>query len=179
MKIKHTLFLLLISSLLFNSKCKKQNTEPQLPPETTTGAMTFGCKIDGKVFIPKDGGGLSGLKTEYLFLGNGPGGGWFLNIGAANRIDNPRRNIGIETDSLLLIEGNSYELKKMKGFAYAHHLFDIISYQMKSDDTGILIITKHNQIQRILSGRFSFTATNVYDQNQKVNITEGRFDIRY
>ena len=73
MKIKHTLFLLLLSLFFINSKCKKEYNEPQLPPETTIGAMTFGCKIDGKVFVPKDGGGLSGLKTEYLFLGNGRG----------------------------------------------------------------------------------------------------------
>lgn len=179
MKIKNTLFLLLLSSFFLNSKCKTENIEPQLPPETTIGAMTFGCKIDGKVFVPKDGGGLSGLKTEYLFLGNGQGGGWFLNIGAANRVDNPRKNVAIETDSLLLIEGNSYVLKKMKGFAYCHHLSDIISYQMGPDDIGELIITKHSQTQRILSGRFSFTATNVNDQTKKVNITEGRFDIRY
>ena len=77
--------------------------------------MTFGCKIDGKAFVPKDGGGLSGLKTEYLFLGNGPGGGWFLNIVGANRALNSLPTVSIATDSLLLIEGNTYQLKKLKG----------------------------------------------------------------
>jgi hypothetical protein len=74
MKGQHVLFLLFFSSLLLNSKCRKDN-EPQLPPETTTGAMTFGCKIDGKVFLPKSGNGVPGIITEYPFLGNGPGGG--------------------------------------------------------------------------------------------------------
>ena len=176
MKTKHLILLLFFSSLLLNSKCKKEN-EPQLPPETTTGAMTFGCKIDGKVFVPKGSYAGPDISAQYLFLGTGPGGGWFLNIGAANRIDNPKKNISIETDSLLILEGNAYSLKSAKGFAYGRHLSDIISYQMNSGDTGELFITKHDQTQRILSGRFSFTASR--SNGEKVNITEGRFDIRY
>lgn len=139
--------------------------------------MTFGCKIDGKVFIPKDGGGLSGLKTEYLFLGNGPGGGWFLNIVGANRVDNPRTSMAIEADSLLLTEGNSYTLIKKKGSAVGSVLVGIIPYDMGQSDSGFLLITKHDQTQRILSGRFSFTASR--STGEKVNVTDGRFDIRY
>ena len=43
------------------SKCKKEKDQPQLPPETITGAMTFGCKVNEKVFVPKDGRGKPGL----------------------------------------------------------------------------------------------------------------------
>lgn len=176
MKAQQILLLLFFSSLLLNSKCRKEN-EPQLPPETTIGANTFGCKIDGKVFVPKGTITSPALIAQYLFLGNGLGGGWFLNIGAGNRVDNPKKNISIETDSLLLLEGKSYPLKNLKGYAYGRHSSDIISYQMTTADLGDLYITKHDQVQRILSGRFSFTATN--SNNEKVNITEGRFDIRY
>ena len=48
---------------------------------------------------------------------------------------------------------------------------------MWTNDVGELHITKHDQTQRILSGRFSFTAST--STGEKVNITEGRFDIRY
>jgi hypothetical protein len=176
MKAQHIFFLLLFSSLLLNSKCRKEN-EPQLPPETTTGANTFGCKIDGKVFTPKGTIISPALIVEHIFLGNGPGGGWFLNIGAGNRIDNPKQNVSIRTDSLLLLEGTSYPLKKLKGYAYGDHLSSIIPYGMNSNDTGELYISKHDQAQRILSGRFYFTATN--QNGEKVTITEGRFDVRY
>lgn len=180
MKLPLSLTLFFIAFLFLSLKCKKQNTntEPQLPPETTTGAMTFGCKIDGKVFIPKDGGGLSGLKTEYLFLGNGPGGGWFLNIAARDRSTTTSRpGISITTDSLLLVEGIQYELQKQKGYANGEHFLGLYTYKIIFPDSGTLIITKHNQTERILSGRFSFTATN--QNGTKVNVTDGRFDIRY
>ncbi|MBK8089232.1 MAG: hypothetical protein IPK31_15550 [Chitinophagaceae bacterium] len=179
MKAKCTLILLFSALLFLSLKCKKDNTkaEPQLPPETTTGAMTFGCKIDGEVFIPKDGGGLSGLKTEYLFLGNGPGGGWFLNIAAVDRSSNVLPRVAITTDSLLLVEGNTYQLVKQKGFAKGQYGLDLFLYQILSSDQGELFITKHNQSLRILSGRFSFTASTF--AGEKVTITEGRFDIRY
>ena len=42
--------------------------------------MTFGCKIDGKVFVPKDGNEQPGLYEQYVYLGNGTRGGWHLNI---------------------------------------------------------------------------------------------------
>jgi hypothetical protein len=174
MKAQHIFFLLLFSSLLLNSKCRKDN-EPQLPPETTIGANTFGCKIDGKVFIPQGRNGMPGLVANQYFLGTGPGGGWFTFVTASDK-DNI---IIIETDSLLLLENNSYSLKPMKGFAYGRHYFNLLSFQMNQNDVGTLFITKHDMQRHILSGRFSFTATNVYDQTKKVNITEGRFDIIY
>jgi len=175
MKTQHTLILLFYAFLFLNLKCKKEN-EPQLPPETTTGAMTFGCKIDGKVFVPKTSIDGPAITAQYIFLGTGPGGGWFLNLYGANRVDDPRTSVSIETDSLLL-QSNSYSLKKEKGSPVGSVLVSIMPYDMGLSDNGILEITKHDQTQRILSGRFSFTATN--GNGVKVNITEGRFDIRY
>ncbi len=178
MKSHLPLILLFLSCTLLSSRCKKQNNEPQLPPETTTGAMTFGCKVNGKVFVPKGSIDGPGITAQYIFLGSGPGGGWFLNLNGANRIDEPRVTIGIETDSLFVSAGNTYSLKSIKGFASARLLSDIISYRMTVNDTGELTITKHDTNQRILSGRFWFTATNVYDQT-KISVIEGRFDVRY
>jgi len=52
------ILLLTISFFLLSSSCKKNkptNPVDQLPPETQTGANTFGCLINGEVFKP--GGG--------------------------------------------------------------------------------------------------------------------------
>jgi hypothetical protein len=97
---------LLIVTLFTFSKCKKEKDQPQLPPETTTGAMTFGCKVNGQIFVPKDGNGKPGLYVKYINLGNGPGGGWYLNIPAANFQISPNTGVSIQTDSLLLIEAH-------------------------------------------------------------------------
>lgn len=46
--------LILLTAILLNTSCKKQNvnicTDPvcKLPPATQTGAHTFGCLVDGK-----------------------------------------------------------------------------------------------------------------------------------
>lgn len=178
MKRHLPLLLLFFSITLISSRCKKANIELQLPQETTTGAMTFGCKIDGKIYLPYGGDGYPGIIVEYPFLGNGPGGGWFLNIATRDRsISSSRPGISVTTDSLLLEEGNTYQLRVQKGYATGEYFLGIISYKISANDAGTLTITKHDQSQRILSGRFSFTATN--SNGDKVIVSDGRFDIRY
>ena len=88
--------LLLITFFTF-SQCKKKD-EPQLPPETTIGAMSFGCKINGEIFLPQDGRGRSGLRVEYVNLGTGPGGGWYLNIAALDLNSPSRPGVSVTTD---------------------------------------------------------------------------------
>jgi hypothetical protein len=179
-------FLICITALyVFNySNCKKDNTsEPQLPPETTTGAMTFGCKINGKVFVPRDGRGKGGLEPEYVYLGSGPGGGWFLNIPATNWVGSPTEAFNIGTDSLLVTEGNTYEFKlnsnfqTIKGTAYASYKNGSDAYPKLNSETGSLFIKKFDLTNRILSGTFFFTGTNT--NGVKLSVTEGRFDIRF
>lgn len=166
------------------NQCKKKTEEPQLPPETTTGAMTFGCKVNGKVFVPKDGRGRPGLYVQYVNLGAGVGGGWFLNIPAVNwePADIPSLQIG--TDSLLIAENSTYQFKidsnyqSVKGTAYAKYAIGSNGYIKLNSDVGELTITRFDQVNRIMSGKFFFIATNTVNR-EKINITEGRFDIRY
>ena len=166
-----------LALLLFTfSQCKKKTEEPQLPPETTTGAMTFGCKVNGKVFIPKDGRGRPGLYCQYVNLGTGPGGGWYLNIPAVDLQVSPNIGISVTTDSLLIQEGMVYQFKNTKGTAQVFY-YQAIEYHKLDNDIGELFIKKFDQINRIISGTFFFTGTN--STGEKINITEGRFDIRY
>jgi hypothetical protein len=176
--VSSSAILLLLLILFFNAKCKKESPAPQLPPETTIGAMTFGCKINGRIFIPKDGNGKPGLYAQYINLGNDQGGGYFLNIGAADRKARILEAVRIFTDSLLLEENKVYSLKKSKGYPvaeYENYANGLNAFEMLSQDQGELIITKH--AQRILSGRFWFDATN--NSGEKVEVREGRFDIVY
>jgi hypothetical protein len=161
--------------------CKKDKAkEPELPPETTTGAMTFGCKINGKVFVPRDGRGRPGLYVQYVYLGSGPGGGWFLNIPAYNYATD--MGVIIQTDSLLLEEGLTYEFKRIKGYPLALHevtrngMTEI--YGKLDNDSGSLFVKKHDKPNRILACSFSFVGTKI-STGEKISITEGRFDIRY
>lgn len=51
-------FFIVLTFLLTASSCKKQNSGPELPPETQTGAGTLGFKIDGKIYTASGGCGL-------------------------------------------------------------------------------------------------------------------------
>ena len=179
--IKHSVTALMLLLLLTNSQCKKKTEEPQLPPVTTTGAMTFGCKINGKVFVPHDGRGKPGLFCQYVNLGNVPDGGWHLNIPSYNY--STSMGVSIETDSLFLIEGQTYDFKTTRGTANAFYITNTSNggvdvFNKIDNDSGSLYVLKHDQTLRVLSGTFSFVGTNQSSGN-KIYVTDGRFDIRY
>ena len=90
---------------------------------------------------------------------------------------NESKGVYFRTDTLLLLTNNTYSFKREKGYPSAEYAEGMIDYFMDNNDSGNIVITLHDMNQRILSGRFSFTATN--GSGQKVNITEGRFDVRY
>jgi hypothetical protein len=167
--------LLLVTFFTF-SQCKKKDV-PQLPPETETGAMTFGCKVNGEIFVPQDGNGRSGFKVEYVNLGTEPGGGWYLNIAAFDRKSISRPLVSVTTDSLLISEGSTYNFKNAKGNAKAFYVTSGNVFSKLDNDTGQLKIIKFDQLSRIISGTFLFTGTD--ENGGKVNVTEGRFDVRY
>jgi hypothetical protein len=170
-------FGLLALTLLALNGCKKKDPAPQLPPETTTGAMTFGCKIDGRVFVPRNSFSKTGLYVQYVNLGSGKGGGYFLNIPATDWESKVIDAVRITTDSLLVEEGKTYAFKTTKG--NAHAAYDSgPEYQKLDQDPGELTITRFDRAQRILSGRFHFVGT---DQatGQQVRVTDGRFDVRF
>ena len=78
MKTKILIFLSILS-LLGCSKSNNVKTDPifQLPPETQTGANTFGVTIKGKVYIPRDPSG-------YTYGGITPRGMKLLGQNSAN-----------------------------------------------------------------------------------------------
>lgn len=105
-----------------------------------------------------------------------PAGGWHLNILPTDWTPSPTKGINIEADSLLVEEGVHYPFKYSRGFAPAFYGEGDV-YPKSDADSGSLYITKHAQINRILSGTFSFVDTN--SGGAEVNVIEGRFDIRY
>lgn len=172
----------LLFSCLFiaftSSTCKKKNEEPQLPPETTTGAMTFGCKINGKVFVPRGGSGRPGLKVDYQYVATGSEPGWYFVVAGADLKNSILQDVLIMTDSLMLTENTTYSLKKKKGFAFGEYQREY-EYFTILDDTAVntLHIKRLDPVSRIVSGTFQFTAKT--SAGAKVEITEGRFDVRF
>lgn len=170
-------FLSLLGLLLCLAQCKKKDPAPQLPPETTTGAMTFGCKIDGRVSVPRTAYPNPGLDVRYDYLGTGKGGGFFLSIPATDWAATPIQAVRITTDSLLVQEGKTYPFRTSKGSAHAEY-HATVDYVKLDHNDGELTITHFDPSRRIVSGRFNFVGTDNATGRQ-VHITEGRFDVRF
>jgi hypothetical protein len=155
----------ILTCILFtSSSCKKSRDNPidPLPPETQTGANTFGCFVNGQVFT--NGGSGGSLSAIYQFTN----GGYNLKITAGKGDINPA-SIGISTDSLQISQGFTYPLRaKMKGAAYAEYFnpsigVSINSILYKTKEliyNGQLMIKKLDSVNQIISGNFWFNAVN-------------------
>jgi len=179
------LALLLILTCFCSSSCKKdknKNPVDQLPPETQTGANTFGCLVDGKAFIPK-GSPLGGpiKKAAYQFVN----GSYYFVIAGSDR-SNPEdfSVVQLRSDSLQLSVG-SYLLSffDSSGYLGGGVTFSKISqpsirYFTNQVQTGELIIKKLDEIDQIVSGTFWFNAIDTAT-GKILQIREGRFDMPY
>lgn len=139
--------------------------------------MTFGCKIDGRVFVPRDEFSKTGLFAQYVNSGTGRGGGYYLNIPAIDWKANPNQGVSLTTDSLLVEEGRTYAFGTAKGQAQAFYL-EGTEYIKLSQNPGELTITRFDRTQGIISGRFHFVGTDL-STGKQVQVTEGRFDVRF
>lgn len=183
------IFLLIITSflLLSSSSCKKHksvNSVDQLPLETQTGTNTFGCLVNGQVFKP-GGAQLSGgsLSCNYQYLGTGIDGGYYLRLSGVKGNGSHQTAVSFFTDSLQLNETQkTIFTNKAKGKAYGQYLgtgSNIADwlYETSVNYTGELYVKKLDTVNQIVSGTFWFDAVSA--NGQKVEIREGRFDMRY
>ena len=173
--------------LIFSiTSCKKnKNIAPidQLSPETQTGKNTFGCLVDGKVFLPKGPSLNPILQCAYQYLQTNYSKGYFFQLGASQRGNKELEllSVSLGTDSLQISSGQSYKLKEGKGNAGAQ-VSKYSGYTMEfflttNSTEGELFITKLDEINQIVSGTFWFNAVN--ENGDTVKVTDGRFDMQY
>ena len=161
-------FIILILTLF---SCSKD----RLTPATQTGANTFSCKIDGKVFKPAESGGLSfggPPITVYNLHYNG-----FTLLASYNRTDNGQTPKDIVINLHYLQSIGIYELKNFPNAVYRYSYAYGPEYHTNNTYTGQINITRCDTVNKIYSGTFFFRAIN--DSTGKiVNITDGRFDVK-
>jgi len=180
-----SIFILLVINLACTS-CKKNTSTPtnpidQLPPATQVGANTFGCLINGQAFVPGNVAfGDAPVESNYQFLNNG----YFFRLVGTYGYGNNISSVGIFTDSLSLVQGDSLMFSSFgslqSGIATATYGGgpNIIYYNtFLPRYTGSLFITHFDSINQIISGTFWFNAV---DQNgDTVHVSNGRFDVQY
>jgi hypothetical protein len=150
------------------------SSKETLPPATQTGANTFGCYVNGKLWLPKGYDGTSNYIVSYdPTLDGGT-----LNITTYRYYGSGQKdeqNMTIYLDSLAM-EGN-YELYTPKYGAAIFSDWNKCTYQDISSfnyKIGNVTITKLDLQKSIISGTFQFV---ICQPNcDTIKVTQGRFD---
>ena len=193
MKTKILLFLAILSLVACSSDdATTKDPFAQLPPETQTGANTFGCIINNQVFYPRDG-------TSTLFNPGGRGlilwGDSSVPIGSGSYIELEIRNLqdGKPANSMIIhlqdlpqIGAGEYVWKEsnfynsidglMQNYVYAKVYDASVNgwrYYGSYENSGKVTITKYNNI---ISGNFS-GKLRLLNGAEEIEILNGRFDI--
>lgn len=181
-KIK--LLLLIIACANIFGNCKKPNNitdEPQLPPETQTGAYTFGCKVDGVIYKATGRASfLANQSVSYAYYSSDSS----FNISATNSATKKFRfsmtfkctNINLPST---LIEYYPYGVS-FQDISNGTAPSGSNTYNTDNLRTGNVTIKFFNgtlapgNFGSILSGTFDFYAINA--NGKIIHVTEGRFD---
>jgi len=171
MKTLQRLLLLILAMPLLASHCEKENFDI-LPPETQEGKNTFGCLINGEVFVK----------------GYAP---WMHPRISAYYYDGSSKHLTI--DSYLYPKGY-IQMHIENPFIDQQLKITVCYYAPRNGDysecfyfggrnVGNITITKLDTINKIVSGRFNFDGqcSNEFVNpvgDSIVHITQGRFDIK-
>ncbi len=144
------------------SNCEKDpDPTPQLPPKTQEGKNTFGCLVNGQVWLPKGGGLLIGLACDYSQ------GTLLINANNGNTDESIKINLLINDTGMIEINGEQNQnIYYRKGLNY---------FYADSLSIGYLTITKLDTINKIIAGTFYFDAVK---NTTRYEIREGRFDLK-
>lgn len=165
--------------LLGCSGCKEGALSPkeELPPATQEGLNTFGCLVNGEVWVPKPSINPAIHKLSYEYLKKEE----YFQISATRFFNNNgigvRQLITITINEGMTTTGNyildSPDKRKAKYVdleSGCRHLTDMTQ-------TGTLEITKLDTVNHIIAGTFEFT---VWTEGcDTIRVTDGRFDIKY
>lgn len=193
--MKTTLYSFLVFVLL--ASCTKDNPTPDpaslLPPETQTGANTFGCLINGKLLIPRDGTGtFGGANSGASLLGGYPNSTDYYELDIRDYKSERTAKILIHMQSVHLTGVDNYVIDESNGLSnvdgYDHNYLhckifneatNSYQYYRSYHNSGIFKITKYDFNNRIISGIFSCKIKNSVIPNDEIEIKQGRFDIKW
>lgn len=164
----------------------------QLPPETQTGANTFGCIINNQVFYPRDGtSSLFNPSGKGLKMWGDPSGNQEFNeLEISNFQDaKPTNSMVIHLHGLNQIGIGEYFWKNsnfqssidglMQNYVYAKIYDESVNgwrYYGSYENSGKVTITKYSNNNTIVSGNFS-GKLRLYNGTEEIDILDGRFDI--
>jgi hypothetical protein len=161
----------IFSCTLLSLSCKKD----KLPKATQEGKNTFGCKVDGEIYIAQiQGISFSGAKPIVVL--NSQNDGFTLSTIDSRTGESYSKRILIQLPYLQT--AGSYSLTSFPSYGqFELNYSPGPNYQTDDTHTGTVTITRCDLTNHIYSGTFSFTAI---DKNtgKVVKVTDGRFDVK-
>ena len=167
--------------LLGLTACNKDVDE--LPPQTETGANTFGAKVNGVYWVPARFGILPAddlLEARF----NSPGS---LLITAKNFSASPKETqfeiqiVGVDGPGTYLM--NKSVVRPTAAEPYAYYVRRVLTPEDEwitdTQYTGTVTITKLDTHNKIVAGTFEFQAGSTVNAGGVLTVSDGRFDIKY
>lgn len=191
--------ILILATIFFVASCSKNDDTSQaplnqLPAITTTGANTAGCLINGKVLIPKNGSQAIGGSPSFGINKN-QGNGFYPNkndywqLEIANKKDSDGMGIILWIKNMSAGNGD-YVVGQSNGELYSYgpnnnqvivgiRLNGINKTFFSAPYSGIIKISRSDLGIgiSIYSGTFNCILYNKDNPDEKIQITDGRFDI--
>ena len=194
MKTKILFFLIIMTVFACNKDDDPAPQDPiaKLPPETQTGANTFGCIINNQVFYPRDGKSelFSPGGKGLMIWGDPAGNQEFNELEIRNLIDGkPCSKMIIHLQNLHQTQVKEYVWKAsnfqssidglFQNYVYAK-IYDNATNSWKFygsyENSGKVTITKYANDNTIISGNFS-GKLRLKNGTEEIDILNGRFDI--
>ena len=192
--------ILILATIFLVASCSKKDDEPttpldQLPAITTTGANTAGCLINGQLLIPKNGSQAIGGSPSFGLKLNAGGnfhpptiGGDYFQLEIANKKDTDGSGLILWIKNMSAGNGN-YIVGQSNGELYnlgpnnnqiivgiTKNGFNKTYYS--GTDAGTITVTRFDYANGVYSGIFSSTLYNKDEPTEKIQISDGRFDIK-
>lgn len=177
--LTHFITLIFVFFLLTSSSCKK---EDDLTKPTQEGKNTFSCKINGQVYIPNGGGLLSPVKAISASVVRKNNGTNELSIFTTKSESELLEKIYINIGDISTTGTYNMGIDNTKYCEYYKRIststtLDEKQYSTRNNNNGSVNITRYDLTNGIVSGTFSFKATNDKNVNDIVTVTDGRFDV--
>jgi hypothetical protein len=194
MKTIHLLFCTLAITLAScDNNDDASSCESSLPPATTTGANTFGACINGKLLIPRSGGGSFGTRLDAAsFYGGYPNSTDYYELDIRDLISTKLSSIFIHLHNVDANGLGSYTInesngqRNIDGFNHTYlncRVFDdktgLYQNYRSFEESGIIQITHYNLNNRLISGTFNGNVVNSANPSDTIHIKQGRFDLNW
>lgn len=184
-----TTILMLLSIFLLNGCDKDSTKDPifQLPPETQTGANTFGAIINGKVMIPRNSSGYIPPGGKHNAVSYTEADNW-----EEMKASDGKTKMGsiyiyvVNEEKIAPLKTQTYAVKNSNGalsYSLAENtMITAIIYNNNGEakiylsiaNTGTINIKKSDE--NIIAGTFSCKLKNENNPNDIIEIKNGRFD---